>query len=46
MYENPVYTCFLDVAKFDDVWWKNADARTRRMCHVIYIFFGSYLGKV
>ena len=38
---------FLDVAKFADFWWKNADAsRTQGVCHVIHIFFGSSLGKV
>ena len=37
---------FLDVAKFD-FWWKNADiSRTQGMRHVIYLFFGSSLGKV
>ena len=38
---------FLDVAKFPDFRWKNADvSRTQGMCHVIYTFFGSSLGKV
>ena len=38
---------FSDVAKFADFRWKNADfSRTQEMCHVIYIFFISSLGKV
>ena len=38
---------FLDIAKFADFRWKNADvSRTQGVCHVIYIFFGSSLGKV
>ena len=38
---------FLDIAKFPDFWWKNADiSRTEGMCHVIQIFFGFSLGKV
>ena len=38
---------FLDIAKFADLWLKNADvSRAQGVCHVIYIFFGSSLGKV
>ena len=38
---------FLDIAKFADFWWKIADvSRTHGMCHVIKIFFGSFLSKV
>ena len=38
---------FLKIAKFADFWWKNADVnRTQGVCHVIPIFYGSYLGKV
>ena len=38
---------FLDIAKFADFQWKIADVcRTQGACHVIYIFFGSFLGKV
>ena len=38
---------FLAIAKFDDFRWKNADVnRTQGVCHVIYIFFRSFLGKV
>ena len=38
---------FLDIAKSGDFQWKIADAsRTQEVCHVIHIFFGSYLGKV
>ena len=37
---------FLDMTK-DDFQWKNADvSRSQGACHVIYIFFGSSLGKV
>ena len=39
-------SAFLGIAKFTDFWRKNANAsRTQVMCHVIYIFFGSCLGK-
>ena len=38
---------FLDIAKFADFRWKNADvSRTQGVCHMIYIFFGSSLDKV
>ena len=38
---------FLDIAKFADIWWKNADvSRTQGVCHVIHKFFVSSLGKV
>ena len=38
---------FLDVAKFADFRLKNADvSRTQGVCHVIYVFFGTSLGKV
>ena len=38
---------FLDIAKSADFPWKTADfSRTQGMCHVIHIFFGSFLGKV
>ena len=38
---------FLDIAKFADSPWKNADARrTQGVCHLIYIFFGSSSAKV
>ena len=38
---------FLDIAKFADFRWKIADASgTQGVCHVIHIFFGSFLGKV
>ena len=34
-------SAFLDIAKFADFRWKNADvSRTQGMCHVIHIFFG------
>ena len=38
---------FLDITKIADFGRKNADVgRTQGVCHVIYIFFGSILGKV
>ena len=38
---------FLDIAKFADFWWKNADVgRTKGVCHMIHISFGSPFGKV
>ena len=38
---------FFDIAKFVDLRRKNADvSRTQVVCHVIHIFFGSFLVKV
>ena len=38
---------FPDITKVADFRRKNADVnRTQGVCHVIYIFFGSFLGKV
>ena len=38
---------FPNVRKIANFWWKNADAnRNQGVFHVIYIFFGSSLGKV
>ena len=38
---------FLDITKVADFWWNNADvSRTQGVCHMIYIFLGSSLGKV
>ena len=40
-------SAFLDVTKTADFWWKNSDvSRTEGLCHMIYVFFESYLGKV
>ena len=37
----------LDITKIVDFWWKNADVNsTQGVCHVIYMLFGSSLGKV
>ena len=45
--KNSIYILFLDIAKLADFLWQNADvSRTQGVCHVIYIFFGSSLGKV
>ena len=38
---------FLDITKFVEFGWKIADvSRNQGMCHVIYMFFRSCLGKV
>ena len=38
---------FLDITKIADFPWKSADvSRTQELCHMIYMFFGSSLGKV
>ena len=38
---------FPDMTKVADFRWKNADvSRTQKVYHVIYLFFGSSLGKV
>ena len=38
---------FLGIDKFADFWRKIADvSRNHGVCHVIHIFFGSFLGKV
>ena len=38
---------FPDILKFADFRWKKSDvSRTQGVCHVIYVFFGSSLGKV
>ena len=38
---------FPDITKAAGSRWKNADiSRTQKLCHVIYIFFGSSLGKL
>ena len=38
---------FLDILKIADFLWKNVDvSRTQGVRHLIYVFFGSSLGKV
>ena len=38
---------FLDLENFADFQWKNAEVcKTKGVCQVNYIFFGSSLGKV
>ena len=39
-------SAFLDITKVADFWRKNAVSRTQGVCHVIYIFSGSSLGKI
>ena len=47
MYWNGILSVFLDTKEVIDFRWKNADvSRTQEVCHVIYIYFGSSLGKV
>ena len=42
-----IYICIFDITKSVDFRWKNADvSRTQKMCHVIYVYFESSLGKV
>ena len=47
MYENAIY---IYISSYNKSCWylvKNADiSRTQGVCHVIYIFIGSSLGKV
>lgn len=36
-----------NMTKISDFWWKNTDvSRTEGVCHMIYIFFGSFLEKI
>ena len=38
---------FPGILKIADFRWKNADvSRTQGVCHMVYVFFGSSLGKV
>ena len=38
---------FSDMLKIRDFRWKNAHvSKTEGVCHVIYVFFGSSLGKL
>ena len=47
MYQIQSIYVFLDTEKFADFRRKNADvSRTKGVCHVTHIFFGSSLGKV
>ena len=44
---NLAISVFFDITKVSDFRCKNADvSTTQEMCHVIYIFFGSALGKI
>ena len=45
--ETQFLSVLLNIAKFADFRWENADVtRNQQVYHVIYIFFGSSLGKV
>ena len=47
MYQNAFISVFLDIAKFADFGWKNANiSRTQGVCHMIHIFCWSFLVKV
>ena len=46
LYLNPVFIFISWYNKIADLRWKIAISRTQGMCHVIYIFSGSSLGKV
>ena len=38
---------FLNITRVVDFQWKNVDvSRTQAVCHVVYIFFESSLGKI
>ena len=38
---------YFSITKVSDFYWKNTDvSRTQGVCHVIYMFIGSSLGKV
>ena len=41
------FSVFLHITKDFNFWWENVDViETQGVIHVIYIFFGSFLGKV
>ena len=42
------YICFFyDITRVADFQWKTVDvSRTQKDCHIIYSFFGYFLGKV
>ena len=45
--KNAVFSVFPDKTKIDDPQWENAGVSwTQGMRHVIYILFGSFLGKI
>ena len=46
MYQIQSISVFVDIAKFADVWKNGHISRTVEVYHMIYIFFGSFLGKV
>ena len=46
-FEMQSLSAFLNITKVADFWLKNAGvSRTQEVCHVIYTFFRSYLGKL
>ena len=41
------FSVFLHITKDFNFWWENVDViETQGVIHLIYIFFGSFLGKV
>ena len=47
MFKMQSISVFLNISKFADFWWKNADiSRNQGVCHMIHIFFESPLAKV
>ena len=45
-FEMQFMSLLLDITKDADFWWRNADVnRTQGVCQVLYMFFGSSLGK-
>ena len=45
-FEMQFISLFLDITKGADFWWRNADVnRTQGVCQVLYMLFGSSLGK-
>ena len=47
IYYNKFLSGFSNITKIANLWWKNFDvSRTPGVCHMLYTFFGSSLGKV
>ena len=46
MFKKQSISAFLDIAKLTNFWWKNDISRTKGVCHVSHIKFGSSLDKV
>ena len=46
IYSNKSKSVFLEITKVADFPWKNDVNRSKGVCYVSYIFFGSFLSKV